>query len=202
MNLRHLDAAKELIPDFLQMSTWIAGGAVIAEDPRDVDIWVVVPGDEARVAATSQILQHLAAQSLDVDVFDPARYAWKGNTIAKVGTVMLFDRPYQIMVWIGEHVSDLLDSFDLSIHAHGVNLSTGYKVSGPRATRLEDREIRVQTFDRSRSTLRRYVRLCDRYGVIPNRDDVKRLADAVMQDAREKAEAEVKMRLQDLGVAW
>lgn len=203
MNVSPLNLAKDLIPAHLHKNTWIAGGATVNADPRDVDIWVIVSGEEEKNQVSKYILSHLAAAHLDVDLFDPAQYAWSTNrnNISKIGSVDAYGKPCQVMVWIGEDIYTLLDSFDLSIHAHAVNLNTGQRVSGPRATHLESGSIRVQDFSRASSTLRRYVRLCDRYKVIPNREDVLNLATRIRQDAIHKAEEEVNRSLRDLGVS-
>lgn len=195
MKFDDLTRLRNLVPPDLHVRTFIAGGfAANPNKANDIDLWIV--GDEPHPDVAEKILRHLGNNGHDITVrnfpfytdvqLTPGRTVWfrvcDVNDFYSNGKRM----PVQIMATTYHDVDELLAYFDLSPHKKAIAISDGLEIIG-RGFTTPDEQPRATRFDTPHSTLRRYFRLCERYGHRPNWDDVNQLCQAVVLNDRQKA---------------
>jgi len=181
-----------LIPDDLRMQTFIAGSAVLSEKAHDYDLWILGgPDPDRRTTLAGVILNDLEAQR---DITFNKTDTWEYDIIglSKIATVYAqgLDKNVHIMVSREVNVEMLLEDFDITCHAWAVD-AVGRVFQSRGATMPDMEQPRVQRFDTPHSTLRRYVTICDRYGVKPHWPDVEILARKIVEIANNRAAEEI-----------
>jgi hypothetical protein len=176
-----LQQAFSLIPDHLHPRTFVAGGAVISDKARDIDIWILEGGDNER----REIFTHLVNSMIPYEE-NPA-WAYNVPGISKVCEIPARNGNLKYQVMLSKHpdIVTLLANFDCSVHAWAVG-KDGSLIAGLTSTTPQE-QVRVQSFETPHSTLRRYIMLSDRYMQPLFWPDVEELCRRVTHLAEEKA---------------
>jgi len=149
---------------------FIAGGFVVNPHlAMDVDLWF--PFD---------CLPEIQENAKKFD-FTPADVLYEpsgAENILTLGTVITEEGTHPIHLLVtGQSVFSVLEGFDLSVHQIAETLD-GFTVFGPDYT-YPTEEIMVLGYWTPNRTLARYKKLCARYGLWENPDEVKRLEDKI-----------------------
>ena len=149
---------------------FIAGGFVVNPPlALDVDLWFPF-----------SLLPEIQKKAKTFD-FTPSTEIYEpsgAESILTLGTVITEEGTHPIHLLVtGQTVFSVLEGFDLSVHQIAETLD-GFTVMGPRYT-YPTEEIEVLGYWTPNRTLARYQKLCARYGLEVNLDEVKRLEDKI-----------------------
>lgn len=162
----------KLLPqsESLWRNFFIAGGFVVNPHlAMDVDLWI----PQGRVTETLK-----RAHTFDFTTSSPADvYECVVSQTVDFGVVVVEEGTHPVHLLSSlDSIFTVLDDFDLSVHQVAEKLD-GFTVLGPRYTYPQE-EIEVIHYRTAETTLKRYRRLCARYGLNENESEIKRLEDA------------------------
>ena len=183
-----VDALKQLLPPEMHKRAIVAGGyAAVPEKAADVDLWVI-GGDMEMDYNRIRLHNHLGLMPLDSSPYEQFSNEFavvtEQTVELKLGRFSTTYLPVQILVSSAPTFQDLVDRFDISIHAIGRRLvdegpeGDDYPVYGKGFT-LPHQQPRVLVFTRPEQTIRRLERILPRYGFEPHPDDLTRLGAAI-----------------------
>lgn len=157
-------------PKRKRQDIFIAGGFVV--NPHlalDVDLWFPF-------SCLMEIQEKV--KKFDFTPSDVMYEPCGAENILTLGTVITEEGTHPIHLLVtGQSVFTVLEGFDLSVHQIAETL-TGFTVMGPRYTYPME-EIEVLGYWTPNRTLARYRKLCARYGLWANPEEIKRLEDKI-----------------------
>jgi len=157
-------------PKRKRRNIFIAGGFVV--NPHlalDVDLWF--PFDV--LSEIQEKVKQFDFTPSDV-IYEPSG----AKNILTLGTVITEEGTHPIHLLVtGQSVFSVLEDFDLSVHQVAETLD-GFTVLGPDYT-YPTEEIMVLGYWTPNRTLARYKKLCARYGLWENPEELKRLEDKI-----------------------
>jgi hypothetical protein len=153
----------------------IAGGQAADQfKARDIDCWIL--GVDNFTAVTGTILRYWDALGIGYDRVQGPYY--ECDEFYLVGEILDYDvarKPVQVFLTKAQSAPELLEQFDISTHMWAWEIDAGRTICvtsiDKSTTTLE--QPRVRNFDKPLSTLMRLLRICDRYGLKPNPQDVR-----------------------------
>lgn len=186
----HLRPYLNLIHPELRPLACIAGSAaVLPENYPDVDVWVLggVTETDAIQALKTQILEFLNGNG--IFYLDAETWKYPEADFYQICVVPSYLPPAQIMVTPYETISQLLNNFDLSCHAHAVSFDGPedcvgqlYNLPGVSTYPFQD-FIKVIKKTTPHSTLKRYFKFAERYHTKVLWSEVEELCEAVAKAA-------------------
>jgi hypothetical protein len=149
-------------------SIFIAGGAVADYDKAsDIDIWFA----NSTFESAQRFLRALPHFKETTNFYQGTSHHVVGN-----GYIPSIPKPIQVIVNYADTAIDVLGDFDLSVHAHAV-LSRKLDVVSHKQATLPGEPIRLISCNQG--TLGRYIKLCRRYGEIPDKVTLKKLTKSL-----------------------
>lgn len=196
MLAKERERVKRFIPEDLQDRSFIAGGFVASPwKANDVDIWVSVrPRDNPPSEDLYMFGETLHNVPKHIDYllnytpgarFEPSNgiiddeYRLRGFFVA--GTIYEDgQKPVQVILTDIQNGDDLLRSFDLACHAVGVGLGDNEVYVHPEWKHPIQGPTKILDLDTPLHTLKRYLKLAERYMWPLRVQDVQPLLDLVM----------------------
>lgn len=182
-----VDALKQLLPPEMHKRAIVAGGYAADPDKAvDIDLWVI-GGDMAQDFKAIRLWNNLMEYELSSERNPYEQFSNEFAVATELTVEMKLGRfsttylPVQILVSAAPTFTDLLNRFDISVHAIGYPLmAPAGRYVGSGFTEFFE-QPRVLTFSRPEQTIRRLEKIAPRYGFEAHPEDLAKLEAGIAE---------------------
>lgn len=180
------------VPEGLKNQAYVAGGYAFAPmRARDIDLWIISGSYEAMYLDAVSVVEHLQTFG-DYSKFTATEmvpYEGNGRERLLVQTIpgVYEGKDLQILVSAARTPQELVDGFDINIHAVAKQV---HSEDGGRCYRTwfgekwDSNILQVQRWDTPEQTLQRLEKLAARYHLTPSAEDISLLAMLIADEQK------------------